>query len=422
MITAYTDWTTAHVKKVRYYLRDFSIDYGHLVYTLYPFRHWYNVETIVSDINSAFLVSVDTQLIPGTGVRVECKFESPSEFLEFSRHIHVEYVGRVFSDFENPRKYIEFEVPKTNEYKDFIVESFDYEVNHLTHDGEIVICVSDSIDELVSYILHFYPTAQFRYEMSCSEPTKIRVELGEAGVFDFANNRVTSIGTEKGNHIRIRFDDYKADTSLARRYLDTDIAVTKKILNDSYGIANAKIKDYFPGYTYTPRRESQPKYFAVSSEGYKPIERIDVVDEWLDTGDMWNMCIKRYTNEPLSAGVAIIKEEDNMAGYHYDSINRQNYKTIKETRKDTDIIPKIIRNVQFNEKKGVVTVIWLDGTVTMAKCGPNDIWDPEKGLSIAIMKYFFKSTTSMNKWIKKTVPEEEPVEPAKSDDPKESFF
>lgn len=158
-------------------------------------------------------------------------------------------------------------------------------------------------------------------------------------------------------------------------------------------------------------------------------------EEYFPIDDMWNMFIKHYTDEPLSTGIAIVKEEKDMAGYKLkDAHNNLNLYMVEDkptytprgmvrgTAHRVKELPEAIRNVQFNEKKGVVTVIWIDGEVTMAKCGPNDIWDPEKGLAIAIMKRFFKSTTSMNKWIKKTFPEEEPVEPAKSDDPNESFF
>ena len=89
----------------------------------------------------------------------------------------------------------------------------------------------------------------------------------------------------------------------------------------------------------------------------------------------------------------------------------------KETAKDllnliygtsqitNDLIPAMVRSVQINEKKGVTTIVWKNGAVTMAKCGPSEEFDPEKGIAICIMKRFFSSTTKMNKWLKEQTAE-----------------
>ena len=75
-------------------------------------------------------------------------------------------------------------------------------------------------------------------------------------------------------------------------------------------------------------------------------------------------------------------------------------------------IRDVIKKVQINEKKKVVTIVWTDGQVTLAKCGENDIWDPEKGLLVCIAKRMFVSGTQMNKWLKEQIPESGPVEKA----------
>lgn len=76
-------------------------------------------------------------------------------------------------------------------------------------------------------------------------------------------------------------------------------------------------------------------------------------------------------------------------------------------------LDSVIRKVQINEKKKVCTIVWTDGEVTMAKCGENDIWDPEKGLLVCIAKRFWVSGTQFNKWLKAQIPEpvEESYEP-----------
>ena len=75
--------------------------------------------------------------------------------------------------------------------------------------------------------------------------------------------------------------------------------------------------------------------------------------------------------------------------------------------KEDKNLDRVIRHVQVNEKKKVVTIVWKDGEVTMAKCGPNDIWDPEKGVLVCVAKRFFNSNTQFSKWLKSVIPEPE---------------
>lgn len=47
-----------------------------------------------------------------------------------------------------------------------------------------------------------------------------------------------------------------------------------------------------------------------------------------------------------------------------------------------------IRQVQFNRKKSITTVVWADGEVTMVTCDPRDVFDEEKALALCFMKHF----------------------------------
>lgn len=47
-------------------------------------------------------------------------------------------------------------------------------------------------------------------------------------------------------------------------------------------------------------------------------------------------------------------------------------------------IMPVIKNVIFNDPATIV--FWSDGTKTVVKCGDGDIFDPEKGLAMAIAK------------------------------------
>lgn len=62
-----------------------------------------------------------------------------------------------------------------------------------------------------------------------------------------------------------------------------------------------------------------------------------------------------------------------------------------------------IKKVIFNPPATVV--IWQDGTKTVVKCSENDIFDPEKGLAMAIIKKIYGNDNSFHKifkqWISK---------------------
>lgn len=61
-----------------------------------------------------------------------------------------------------------------------------------------------------------------------------------------------------------------------------------------------------------------------------------------------------------------------------------------------------IKNVIFNDPATIV--FWSDGTKTVVKCGKNDTFDPEKGLAMAISKYFFDNAGYFNDVFKKWIP------------------
>ena len=69
----------------------------------------------------------------------------------------------------------------------------------------------------------------------------------------------------------------------------------------------------------------------------------------------------------------------------------------------------VIKNVIFNNPATIV--FWHDGTKTVVKCQEGDIFDPEKGLTMAIAKKFFGNRGSycnvINKWVDKYYEERE---------------
>ena len=53
----------------------------------------------------------------------------------------------------------------------------------------------------------------------------------------------------------------------------------------------------------------------------------------------------------------------------------------------SDVNDLRIKKVIFNEPATIV--FWKDGTKTVVKCGPNDIFDPEKGIAMCFVKRIY---------------------------------
>lgn len=69
--------------------------------------------------------------------------------------------------------------------------------------------------------------------------------------------------------------------------------------------------------------------------------------------------------------------------------------------------PFTIKKVIFNNPATIV--FWDDGTKTIVRCGENDIYDPEKGLAMAISKKALGNQGNYYETFKKHLPEEEEV-------------
>lgn len=70
-----------------------------------------------------------------------------------------------------------------------------------------------------------------------------------------------------------------------------------------------------------------------------------------------------------------------------------------------------IKKVIFNYP--VTVVLWEDDTKTIVRCGDHDVFDPEKGLAMAIAKKALGNTGKYYDMFKKWVPKEEEKKPSK---------
>jgi hypothetical protein len=64
-----------------------------------------------------------------------------------------------------------------------------------------------------------------------------------------------------------------------------------------------------------------------------------------------------------------------------------------------------VNKVIFNDPATIV--LWSDGTKTVVKCQEGDVFDPEKGLAMAISKKALGNKGNFNEVFKKWLPDEE---------------
>lgn len=82
---------------------------------------------------------------------------------------------------------------------------------------------------------------------------------------------------------------------------------------------------------------------------------------------------------------------------------------------DVTVTRKLHENYDFSIRKvifnGPATIVyWADGEKTVVKCQENDIFDPEKGLAMAISKKALGNKSSFNNTFKKWLPQPEELE------------
>lgn len=92
-------------------------------------------------------------------------------------------------------------------------------------------------------------------------------------------------------------------------------------------------------------------------------------------------------------------------GYTYDSTKRKEYNKMYKSKSSRQKALERIKKVIFNDPCTIV--LWNDGTKTVVKCGEDDVFDPEKGLAMAISKYFFDNAGYYNDVFKKWIPKKE---------------
>lgn len=92
-----------------------------------------------------------------------------------------------------------------------------------------------------------------------------------------------------------------------------------------------------------------------------------------------------------------LKDEDFLDAMRYcynDILSVEKYRASMELRVD---IPGMIDRVIFNDPATII--IWKDGSKTVVKRSEDDIWDPEKGFCMAIIKKLYGHTSFIKKFM-----------------------
>lgn len=118
---------------------------------------------------------------------------------------------------------------------------------------------------------------------------------------------------------------------------------------------------------------------------------IDLADS---TDSLEQSVVKQFINEMtenVKGDPQFMPNRENDRAFHQyliwdDALTRKLYDKIQK-EKNKAIYDNMIQRVIFNPPATIV--IWRDGSKTVVKCGENDIFDPEKGLAMAISKRAF---------------------------------
>lgn len=103
---------------------------------------------------------------------------------------------------------------------------------------------------------------------------------------------------------------------------------------------------------------------------------------------------------------AIDTDEEWMKGQLNAWLKHNPYLFVKDIRtvsrkEHSDMKMPEIKNVKFNDPATIV--FWSDGTKTVVKAGENDVFDPEKGLAMAIVKKVYGNVgryyNNIGKWV-----------------------
>lgn len=121
----------------------------------------------------------------------------------------------------------------------------------------------------------------------------------------------------------------------------------------------------------------------------------------IDTHVPYNEYMDKWTSD-LVVGRA--SSTSNPWPYRYYGLFGEEPPSIPAYPTVNQVLGRTVKKVIFSGPATIV--LWADGTKTIAKCSENDVYDPEKGLMMAILKKFVDVPT-LKRLMKKYCPKEE---------------
>lgn len=125
--------------------------------------------------------------------------------------------------------------------------------------------------------------------------------------------------------------------------------------------------------------------------------------KWANTNGQWHR-------------IGDVSTDPDMVTFNYtDTLERELVRKVEEQlRKEAEIRMRVwnshsIKKVVFNNPATVV--FWYDGTKTVVKCQPEDVYDKRMGLALCIAKKALGNKGNYNKVFDKWIPEEPELEP-----------
>lgn len=147
----------------------------------------------------------------------------------------------------------------------------------------------------------------------------------------------------------------------------------------------------------------------ITKNGTKITATIDSIESSIDTLPKFEGRIMGVqTSEPKLSYEDYCRKDVEILTDLYATILNSTY-DMKDSK--TNYIPEI-KNVIFNDPATIV--FWEDGTKTVVKCQDGDEFDPEKGLSMAIVKKAYGNKGNYCNKMKKWLPKEEQVDTNRS--------
>lgn len=201
-----------------------------------------------------------------------------------------------------------------------------------------------------------------------------RTYMKQQGIYRFMIKRDGNITC--GNFKYPTNTDWNDRNKCMQEFLDTIIR-----LHDRHYIMDMDVASWYPDPEKFWTKENPHVYISTARGSCKSLYNDELWKAYINAdNEMTKNIYKRMVNSMYGANSQTIREV-------FETLNDKQkntvYRIIGEAMRGDNNSPEI-KDVIFNEPATIV--FWADGTKTVVKCQEGDMFDPEKGLAMAIAK------------------------------------